>query len=170
MFDTGFIDPYFSLNYISTRNNNFVRGAYHFAHPNVSSGAAQATYFLAHGGKAHTFVTAVRFLTLCVYTGGWTSDGITLPGAIDLEGAIMISNLLTIRKNPSHNGILIQAIAPACPRHKWLHGLRTFPTPTIPRRRGNSTSFPLLFAITDSLSDIQACCFLATFLSSLVPF
>lgn len=43
-----------------------IRGAYHFAHPGQSSGAAQADYFLAHGG-------------------GWSADGKTLPGMIDLE-------------------------------------------------------------------------------------
>jgi GH25 family lysozyme M1 (1,4-beta-N-acetylmuramidase) len=43
-----------------------IRGAYHFAHPGESSGAAQADYFLAHGG-------------------GWSADGKTLPGMIDLE-------------------------------------------------------------------------------------
>ncbi|KAF8263037.1 glycoside hydrolase superfamily [Lactarius quietus] len=48
-------------------NNKIIRGAYHFAHPGTSTGAAQADYFLAHGG-------------------GWSADGITLPGAIDLEG------------------------------------------------------------------------------------
>ncbi|KAF8489782.1 hypothetical protein F5888DRAFT_1638399 [Russula emetica] len=48
-------------------NNSIIRGAYHFAGLSVSSGVAQSEYFLAHGG-------------------GWTGDGITLPGAIDLEG------------------------------------------------------------------------------------
>jgi len=43
-----------------------IRGAYHYAHPGESSGAAQADYFLAHGG-------------------GWSADGKTLPGMIDLE-------------------------------------------------------------------------------------
>ncbi|KAH9024794.1 glycoside hydrolase family 25 protein [Lactarius hengduanensis] len=65
---TTFIDPYFSQNYVGATNNGIIRGAYHFAHPDTSSGAAQANYFLAHGG-------------------GWSGDGITLPGAIDLEGS-----------------------------------------------------------------------------------
>jgi GH25 family lysozyme M1 (1,4-beta-N-acetylmuramidase) len=43
-----------------------IRGAYHFARPNRSSGAAQARYFVAHGGR-------------------WSHDGRTLPGALDLE-------------------------------------------------------------------------------------
>ncbi len=43
-----------------------IRGAYHFAHPDSSSGATQAKFFLANGG-------------------GWSGDGRTLPGMIDLE-------------------------------------------------------------------------------------
>lgn len=43
-----------------------IRGGYHFAHPDASSGATQANYFLAHGG-------------------GWSGDGITLPGMLDIE-------------------------------------------------------------------------------------
>ncbi|KAH8995480.1 glycoside hydrolase family 25 protein [Lactarius akahatsu] len=65
---TTFIDSYFSQNYVGATNNGIIRGAYHFAHPDTSSGAAQANFFLAHGG-------------------GWSADGITLPGAIDLEGS-----------------------------------------------------------------------------------
>ena len=61
-----FIDPNFSNNYISATNAGIIRGGYHFAHPDISSGATQAKYFIAHGG-------------------GWSSDGITLPGALDIE-------------------------------------------------------------------------------------
>ena len=43
-----------------------IRGAYHFAHPGEMSGATQAEFFLENGG-------------------GWTDDGITLPGMLDLE-------------------------------------------------------------------------------------
>jgi len=64
---TTFIDPDFNHNYEGATNNKIIRGAYHFAHPGTSTGAAQAKYFLAHGGK-------------------WSADGLTLPGAIDLEG------------------------------------------------------------------------------------
>ncbi|KAH9066216.1 glycoside hydrolase family 25 protein [Lactarius vividus] len=64
---TTYIDPYFDHNYVGATNNGIIRGAYHFAHPGSSSGATQANYFLAHGG-------------------GWSGDGITLPGAVDLEG------------------------------------------------------------------------------------
>jgi GH25 family lysozyme M1 (1,4-beta-N-acetylmuramidase) len=52
--------------YVGPYNYGVIRGAYHFAIPNNSGGAAQADYFLAHGG-------------------GWSSDGKTLPGALDIE-------------------------------------------------------------------------------------
>ena len=55
------------MNYEGATKNKIIRGGYHFAHPDTSTGAAQANYFLAHGG-------------------GWSADGLTLPGAIDLEG------------------------------------------------------------------------------------
>lgn len=42
------------------------RGGYHFALPSQSSGAAQARFFLANGG-------------------GWSADGKTMPGLLDLE-------------------------------------------------------------------------------------
>ncbi|KAN0088842.1 glycoside hydrolase family 25 protein [Tylopilus felleus] len=63
---TSYISPQFSAQYTGATNAHLIRGAYHFARPGESSGAAQANYFLAHGG-------------------GWSGDGITLPGAIDLE-------------------------------------------------------------------------------------
>ncbi|KAJ1954049.1 hypothetical protein GGI12_005879 [Dipsacomyces acuminosporus] len=63
---TTFKDPKFSSHYTGATKAGILRGAYHFARPGSSSGAAQAKYFLAHGG-------------------GWTADGKTLPGAIDLE-------------------------------------------------------------------------------------
>ncbi|KAM5536133.1 hypothetical protein V8D89_010232 [Ganoderma adspersum] len=63
---TTYIDPEFSNNYVAATNAGIIRGGYHFAHPDASSGATQAQYFLAHGG-------------------GWSSDGITLPGALDIE-------------------------------------------------------------------------------------
>ncbi|KAI0761118.1 glycoside hydrolase family 25 protein [Irpex lacteus] len=63
---TTYQDPQFSNNYVGATNVGIYRGGYHFARPNLSSGAAQANYFIAHGG-------------------GWTSDGRTLPGALDIE-------------------------------------------------------------------------------------
>ena len=61
-------DPRFSQHYTGATKAGLLRGAYHFARPNSSSGAEQARFFLAHGG-------------------GWSKDGMTLPGALDLEGA-----------------------------------------------------------------------------------
>ncbi len=63
---TSYTNPYFAQQYNGSYNQGFIRGAYHFATPNTSSGAAQANYFLAHGG-------------------GWSKDGRTLPGALDME-------------------------------------------------------------------------------------
>ncbi|KAF7326108.1 Secreted hydrolase [Mycena kentingensis (nom. inval.)] len=61
-----FISPTFSSQYTGATNAGLIRGGYHFAHPDTSSGATQAKFFLAHGG-------------------GWSADGITLPGALDIE-------------------------------------------------------------------------------------
>ncbi|MFF7158487.1 GH25 family lysozyme [Streptomyces sp. NPDC008139] len=63
---TTFRDPNFSANYTGSYNAGFIRGAYHFANPNASTGAAQADYFVAHGG-------------------GWSKDGKTLPPMLDIE-------------------------------------------------------------------------------------
>ncbi|KAG7095334.1 hypothetical protein E1B28_006097 [Marasmius oreades] len=63
---TTFIDPSFSSHYTGATNAGLIRGAYHFGHPDSSSGATQANFFLAHGG-------------------GWSGDGITFPGVLDIE-------------------------------------------------------------------------------------
>jgi lysozyme len=63
---TGYTNPYFNQQYNGSYNRGFIRGAYHFARPNVSGGVAQADYFSNHGG-------------------GWSGDGKTLPGALDME-------------------------------------------------------------------------------------
>ncbi|MEW1863994.1 GH25 family lysozyme [Streptomyces sp. NBC_00669] len=64
---TTYTDPNFSANYLNAYNAKVIRGAYHFAHPDLSSGATQATYFATHGGA-------------------WSADNLTLPGMLDLEG------------------------------------------------------------------------------------
>jgi lysozyme len=64
--NVNFTNPFFGQQYNGSFNQGFIRGAYHFATPNTSSGAAQANYFSAHGG-------------------GWSGDGKTLPGALDME-------------------------------------------------------------------------------------
>ena len=63
---TGYTNPEFAQQYNGSYHAGIIRGAYHFALPNVSSGATQANYFVNHGG-------------------GWSKDGKTLPPAIDLE-------------------------------------------------------------------------------------
>lgn len=59
-------DSAFSRNYTGATKAGLIRGAYHVADPRSSGGAAQADFFVAHGG-------------------GWSGDGRTLPGALDLE-------------------------------------------------------------------------------------
>ncbi|MFI0814425.1 lysozyme [Streptomyces sp. NPDC021098] len=63
---TSYTNPYFAQQYNGSYDAGMIRGAYHFALPDNSSGAAQANYFVDHGG-------------------GWSKDGKTLPGALDME-------------------------------------------------------------------------------------
>jgi len=63
---TYYLNPQFSKQYQGPYKYGVIRGAYHFAVPSNSSGTAQADYFIAHGG-------------------GWSADGKTLPGALDIE-------------------------------------------------------------------------------------
>ncbi|MFF3500637.1 GH25 family lysozyme [Streptomyces sp. NPDC003247] len=61
-----YTNPYYSQQYNGAHTAGLIRGAYHFALPDVSGGAAQADWFFRHGG-------------------GWTADGTTLPPALDIE-------------------------------------------------------------------------------------
>ncbi|MFE2228375.1 lysozyme [Streptomyces kronopolitis] len=63
---TSYTNPSFAQQYNGSYGAGMIRGAYHFATPDTSSGAAQAAYFTGHGG-------------------GWSRDGRTLPGALDME-------------------------------------------------------------------------------------
>lgn len=63
---TNYKDPRFNTNYPAAYYAGVIRGAYHFARPAASSGAAQANYFATNGGA-------------------WSRDNMTLPGALDLE-------------------------------------------------------------------------------------
>ncbi|MER5440078.1 lysozyme [Streptomyces sp. NPDC002790] len=63
---TYYTSPYFAQQYNGSYNVGMVRGAYHFATPDTTNGATQANYFVDHGG-------------------GWSKDGKTLPGALDIE-------------------------------------------------------------------------------------
>ncbi|KAI1105398.1 glycoside hydrolase family 25 protein [Jackrogersella minutella] len=64
---TTYVDPSFDSHYTGATNAGLIHGGYHFAHPDTSSGASQANYFVSNGGD-------------------WSGDGITLPGMLDLEG------------------------------------------------------------------------------------
>ncbi|MBC2873510.1 MULTISPECIES: lysozyme [Streptomyces] len=63
---TGYTNPYFAQQYNGSYNVGMLRGSYHFALPDHADGAAQANYFADHGG-------------------GWSADGRTLPGVLDME-------------------------------------------------------------------------------------
>lgn len=64
---TTYHDPRFAANYVGAYNAGVIRGAYHFALPDRSTGAAQANFLASSGGA-------------------WSADSLTLPAAIDLEG------------------------------------------------------------------------------------
>ena len=63
---TGYRNPDFAQQYNGSYHIGMIRGAYHFALPDRSAGATQADYFVNNGG-------------------GWSRDGKTLPGALDME-------------------------------------------------------------------------------------
>lgn len=63
---TGYKNPYFTQQYNGSASTGMIRGSYHFALPNKSDGATQARFFVANGG-------------------GWSRDGRTLPGTLDIE-------------------------------------------------------------------------------------
>jgi GH25 family lysozyme M1 (1,4-beta-N-acetylmuramidase) len=64
---TSYKDPSFNTNYPAAYYAGVIRGAYHFALPDRSSGATQANFLASNGGA-------------------WSADGRTLPAAVDLEG------------------------------------------------------------------------------------
>jgi GH25 family lysozyme M1 (1,4-beta-N-acetylmuramidase) len=63
---TDYRSPLFQQQYDGATAAGLLRGAYHFAQPHESDGGAQADHFLQNGGA-------------------WRSDGLTLPGVLDLE-------------------------------------------------------------------------------------
>lgn len=63
---TDYRNPHFGEQYDGARGAGIIRGAYHFALPDKSSGRAQAAYFVRNGGA-------------------WSADGWTLPPALDIE-------------------------------------------------------------------------------------
>jgi lysozyme len=63
---TGYRNPNFTQQYNGSAAVGMTRGSYHFALPDRSDGATQARFFVQNGG-------------------GWSRDGITLPGTLDIE-------------------------------------------------------------------------------------
>ncbi|MFD8276892.1 lysozyme [Streptomyces flaveolus] len=63
---TSYRNPYYAQQYDGSYDVGMIRGAYHFATPDTAGGAAQADYFVDHGGA-------------------WSKDGKTLPGVLDIE-------------------------------------------------------------------------------------
>lgn len=63
---TSFRNSYFRSQYTGSYRAGLIRGAYHFANPGGASGYRQANYFVDNGG-------------------GWSPDGRTLPGVLDIE-------------------------------------------------------------------------------------
>ncbi|KAI7351828.1 hypothetical protein KC354_g12255 [Hortaea werneckii] len=64
---TDYTDPKFSDHYTAATDAGFIRGGYHYAH-GTASATTQANFFADNGG-------------------GWTNDGRTLPGMLDMEGS-----------------------------------------------------------------------------------
>jgi GH25 family lysozyme M1 (1,4-beta-N-acetylmuramidase) len=63
---TGYVNPVFLRQFRAVKAAGLLRGAYHYARPDRSSGAAQAGFLHDHYGK-------------------WYADGMTLPPTVDLE-------------------------------------------------------------------------------------
>jgi GH25 family lysozyme M1 (1,4-beta-N-acetylmuramidase) len=63
---TSYRNPYFKSQASGAKKAGVIRGAYHFANPSGKAGYKQARYFVKNGG-------------------GWTADGKTLPGVLDIE-------------------------------------------------------------------------------------
>ncbi|MFI6346658.1 lysozyme [Streptomyces sp. NPDC050560] len=63
---TSYRNGNFTQQYNGSYNTGMIRGSYHFATPDTTTGRAQANYFVDHGG-------------------GWSKDGKTLPGVLDIE-------------------------------------------------------------------------------------
>lgn len=63
---TDYQSSQFAEQYNDSYAAGLMHGAYHYATPNTSSGAAQANYFVSNGG-------------------GWVNDGRTLPPLLDIE-------------------------------------------------------------------------------------
>jgi GH25 family lysozyme M1 (1,4-beta-N-acetylmuramidase) len=62
----GYANPRFLAQFRAVKAAGLLRGAYHYARPDKSSGVAQANYFHAHAGR-------------------WYADSATLPPVLDME-------------------------------------------------------------------------------------
>jgi len=69
-----YTSPTFSSQYTGATNAGLIRGGYHFAHPDSSSGATQAEFFVANGGKGDNSDDD-GVLIDCTFQGGWSADG-----------------------------------------------------------------------------------------------
>jgi GH25 family lysozyme M1 (1,4-beta-N-acetylmuramidase) len=84
---TTYKDPSFNTNYPAAYRAGVIRGAYHFARPNSSSGAAQANFFASNGGA-------------------WSRDNLTLPGVLDIESNPSGSQCYGLSQTAMRNWIL----------------------------------------------------------------
>jgi GH25 family lysozyme M1 (1,4-beta-N-acetylmuramidase) len=112
---TGYLNPQFAQQYNGSHGVGMIRGSYHFGRPDVSDGAAQANYFVDHGG-------------------GWSGDGRTLPGALDaeynpygdtcygLDAATMIKWIKDFSDTYAHRTGRLPAIYTSTSWWKWCTG------------------------------------------------
>ena len=118
---TDYIDPTFSSHYDGATSAGFIRGGYHYA-DGTGDGSQEANYFLAHGG-------------------GWTSDGITLPGMLDLEGDCISTTWIKTFSDTYHSSTGVYPVLYSSP--SWWESCT-----------GNSDAFtstnPLFMACYDS--------------------
>ncbi|KIJ60243.1 glycoside hydrolase family 25 protein [Hydnomerulius pinastri MD-312] len=63
---TTYKNPSFGQQWSGASSAGLIRGSIHFAHPDSGTGSAQAQFFHSNGG-------------------GWSNDGKTLPGSLDIE-------------------------------------------------------------------------------------
>jgi GH25 family lysozyme M1 (1,4-beta-N-acetylmuramidase) len=80
---TTYKDPDFSSHYDGATSAGFIRGGYHFA-DGTGDGSQEAAFFVANGG-------------------GWSNDGITLPGMLDLEGSCKSVSWIQTFSNTYHS-------------------------------------------------------------------
>ncbi|MCO5566641.1 hypothetical protein L7F22_020318 [Adiantum nelumboides] len=121
---TGYVNPYFAQQYNGAYKVGMIRGAYHFARPDKSGGAAQAKYFLAHGGR-------------------WSRDGKTLPGALDLEGGC---RRLTQRQMAAWISVFISAYHSATGVYPVLYTSASWYNSCVGRHGDFSSTCPLWLA------------------------